>query len=342
MVVTVINVQEAKTAAKSETTDLRQELAKKHDKLRALRDGNATLQKELSDLKERLQVKNTEVKDLSQRASTLGEERDQHAREVKELKEQLQRMQLTKSGDDKSKKAEIDRLTAEVGELTRQLQSKSAHVKELNQQASAHGGEKDQLTKEVQKLRGELLEVQQTKNDDGKTKQEEINRLTEQLDDFRGQLQIKNRQVKELQQLVESRGEDKKRLMLEKDQLQAQLVKMQQASTSMTGNNEAHVAKVHQLTKQLSTQAKENAQKTREIEQLKQDLACAQENIAELMGASGSVGPGPGGRARPTDRKATTPPEVRAGGAGHTCPVCDETLRVSQTEFERHVNSHFN
>ena len=336
MVVTVNNVQEAKTAAKSETIDLRQELAKKYDELRALRDGNATLQKEVSDLKERLQVKNTEVKDLSQRASTLGEKRDQHAREVKELKEQLQRMQLTKSGDDKSKKAEIDRLTAEVGELTRQLQSKSAHVKELNQQASAHGGEKDQLAKEVQKLRGELLEVQRTENDDGKAKQAEIDQLTEQLGDFRGQLQIKNRQVKELQQLVDSRGEDKKRLMSENEQLQAKLMKMQQASTSMTGNNEDNIAKVHQLTKQLSTQAKENAQKMREIEQLKQDLACAQENIAELMGASGGVGPGE--RARP---KITTPTEIRRAGAGHTCPVCDKTLRVSQAEFERHVDSHF-
>ena len=338
MVVTVNNVQEAKAAAKSQTTDLRQELAKKDDELRALRDGNATLQKEVSGLKEHLQVKNTEVKDLSQRATTLGEERDRHAREVKE---QLQRMQQTKSGDDKSKKAEIDQLTAEVGELTRQLQSKTAHVKELNQQASAHGGEKDQLAKEVEKLRRELLEVQQTRNDDGKTKQAEINRLTEQLDDFRGQLQIKNRQVKELQQLVESRGEDKKQLMAEKDQLQAQLVKMQQAASARTtGNNEANVAKVHQLTKQLSTQAKENDRKMREIEQLKQDLACAQENIAELMGASGGVGPR--GRARPTDREVTTPTEVRGGGAGHTCPVCDKTLRVSQAEFERHVNSHFN
>lgn len=338
-------MQEAKTAAKSETTDLRQELAKKDDELRALRDRYAALQKEVSNLKEQLQVKNTEVKDVSQRASTLGEERDQHEREVRELKEQLQRMQLAKSGNDKSKKTEIDRLTAEVGELTRQLQSKSAHVKELNQQASAHRGEKDQLAKEVERLQGELLEVQLIRSDDGKTKQAEMDRLTEQLGDLRGQLQIKNRQVKELQQLVDSRGEEKKRLTTENEQLQAQLVKMQRASASMTGNNEANVAKVHQLTKQLSTQAKENEQKTREIKQLKQDLACAQENIVELMGASGGVGPGVRARpTRPTDRKTTTSAaaEVRGGGAGHTCPVCDKTLRVSQAEFERHVNSHFN
>jgi peptidoglycan hydrolase CwlO-like protein len=308
-------------------------MAKKDNELKTLRDRNATLQKELNDLKEQLQIKNTEVKDLRQRASTLGEEKEQHAREVRELKEQLQR---TKSGNDKSKKAEIDRLTADVGELTRQLQSKNAHVKELNQQASAHGGEKDQLAKEIERLRGELLEMQQARSDDGKTKQAEINRLTEQLSKLRGQLQIKDGEVEELEQLIDTRGEEKKQLMAENEQLQAQLLKMQRISTNSTGNSE-----VHQLTKQLSTQTKENERKTREIEQLRQDLACAQENIAELMGASGGVGAG-ARAARPTDRKATTPVDVRAGDASHTCPVCDKTLRVSQAEFERHVNSHFN
>jgi DNA repair exonuclease SbcCD ATPase subunit len=335
-VVVIVNyVQAAKTAAKSETSSLHQELTKKDNELKTLRDRSATLQKELNDLKEQLQIKNTEVKDLRQKASTLGEEKEQHAREVRELKEQMQR---TKSGNDKSKKAEIDRLIAEVGDLTRQLQSKNAHVKELNQQASAHGGEKDQLAKEVERLRGELLEMQKIRSDDGKTKQAEIDRLTEQLGKLRGQLQIKDSEVEELEQLVDTRREEKKQLMAENEQLQAQLLKMQRASASSTGNSEA---KVHQLTKQLSTQAKESERKTREIEQLRQDLACAQENIAELMGASGGVGPGVRAT-RPTDRKATTPVDARAGDASHTCPVCDKTLRVSQAEFERHMNSHFN
>ena len=328
-------MQAAKTDAKSQASGLRQQLAKKDDEFKSLQDKNATLQKEIDDLKGQLQIKSTEIKDLGQKASTHEEEKEQLARKVKELKEQLQKMQQMKSGDDKTKKAEIDQLTAEIGDLKRQLQSKNAQVTELNQQASTRGEEKDQLAKEAERLQGELLKMQQTRNDDGKWKQAEIDQLIKEIGDLREQLQIKNAQVKDLRQLASTRGEEKEQLVTETEQLQGRLLKMQRASANLTDDNEANVAKINQLTKQLSTQAKENERKSREIEQLKQDLACAQENIAELMGASGGAGV-----SRPNPRATTV--DVRASDTNHTCPVCQKSFRVSQAEFERHVNSHFN
>ena len=327
-------MQAAKIDTKSQVSGLRQQLAKKEDELKSLQDKYATLQKENNDLNGQVQIKNAEVKDLGQKASTHKEEKEQLVRKVKELKEQLQKMQQMKSGDDKTKKAEIDQLTTEVGDLKSKLQSKNVQVAELNQQANNRGEEKDQLAKEVERLQGELLKIQQTKNDDGKRKQAEIDQLTKEIGDLRGQLQIKNAQVKNLEQVVSTRGAEKEQLVTETEQLQGQLLKMQRANRNLTDDNEANAAKISQLTKQLSTQAKENEKKLRE---LKQELACAQENIAELMGASGGRGVGV---SRP-DPKATAV-DVRASNADHTCPVCQKTLRVSQAEFERHVNSHFN
>ena len=173
--------------------------------------------------------------------------------------------------------------------------------------------------------------MKQTTNGDSKTKQAEIDRLTEENDNLRRQLVIKSGQVEDLEQLDNAHGKEKERLMTEADQLRDQLLTMKRANSSLTD-------KVHRLTGPLATQAKEDERKTREIEQLKQDLACAQENIAELMGASGGGGRGGVGVNRgPNQKEAAT----AASDASHTCPVCNKTLRVSQAEFERHVDSHF-
>ena len=307
----------SKANSESQLLVVRQEQTKKDAEIKSLRDENGAFKKESDSLKGQLCTKEDEM--------------DKLAKELDKVKGQLQEMQQSRTDGDKTKKAEINLLTAEIGELKRQLRDGNSHVKELNQQASAHGAEKDQFAKEVERLQGELLAMKQTTNDDSKTKQAEIDRLTEENGNLRRQLVIKSGQVEDLEQLDSAHGKEKEQLLTEVEQLQGQLLKMQRATSNLTD-------KIDRLTGQLATQAKEDERKMREIEQLKQDLACAQENIAELMGAGGGGG---GGGVGVRDRKGTPPASTRASDASHTCPVCDKTLRVSQAEFERHVDSHF-
>ena len=163
------------------------------------------------------------------------------------------------------------------------MQIKNAQVEDLSQLASTRGEEKERLEKEAERLKGKLLVVQQTRTDDGKTKQAEIGRLTGEIRELKRQLQSKNVQYEELNQLANTRGEEKKQLTNETEQLQGQLLKMQWIKASLTDDNETKQAEIDQLTERLASRDKEMERQTREIEQLKQDLACAQENIAELV-----------------------------------------------------------
>ena len=291
---------------------------------------------EIGDLKKQLQIKNTQVKEI---ASTRGEEKEQLAKEAESLKGELLVMQQTRTDEGKTRQAEIDRLTREIGDLQGKLQIKNAQVEDLSQLASTRGEEKERLEKEAERLKGELLVVQQTRTDDGKTKQAEIGRLTGEIRELKRQLQSKNVQFEELNQLANTRGEEKKQLTNETEQLQGQLLKMQRVKASLTDDNETKQAEIDQLTERLASRDKEMERQTREIEQFKQDLACAQENIAELMGA----GPG-AATVTPTAQSAREDHTLSTTIEDRTCPVCQAAIpgRVSQDEFERHVNSHFN
>ena len=247
--------QAAKTDAKSQASDLCPELAKTEDELKLdLGEKNAALQIEI----DYVQVKDVEMKDLSLNLL---------ARKFEELKGQLLKMkQITDDG--KIKKVEISQLAAEIDDLKRQLQDKNTQIKDLTQLAS---------TKE------ELLKMQQTGNDSNKMKKAENDPLIEEIADPRGQLQIRKALVEDLCQLASTHGKEKEQLANTIEQLQQQLLKMQQIQASLINNNEANLVRINELTVQLAAQNEEVDRKTKEIEKLKQNLACAQETVSEQM-----------------------------------------------------------
>lgn len=106
-----------------------------------------------------------------------------------------------------------------------------------------------------------------------------------EMDDLRGQLQIKNAQVEDLSQLASTREEEKEQFSQEAEQLQQRILEVQQIRADLIEDNEAKDVKIEQLTMELATLKDEVEQQKKEIEELKQDVACAEENVAELVGA---------------------------------------------------------
>ena len=298
---------------------------------------------EIDDLKGQLQIKSTEVKALSQLASTRREEKEQLKKEAESLKGELLTMQQTRNDDGTNKQAEIDRLTGEIRDLEGRLRAKTTQVEDLSRLASTHEEEKEQLAMEAENLKGKLLKMHQVRTDDSKTKQVELERLTAEIVNFKGQLQIKNAQVEDLSQLASTRGEEKEQLENEATQLQGQLLKMQQIRGSLIDDNEAKQVKIDQLLVRLTTQSREIERQGQENDYLKKELARARENIAEAgQGAKFRAGVAVG---RP-DIAATTPTanggNTKAASDDRTCPMCQQRFpALSQQEYEQHVQSHF-
>ena len=222
---------------------------------------------EIDDLRGQLQIKGAQVKDLSQLASTRGEEKEWLAREVERLKGELQKIEQTKSEGSKTKKVEIDRLTAEISDLKRQLHDKNAQIRDLSQTVNHQGEEKEQFAKEAERLQGELLKLQQSRSDDRKTNQTEINRLTREIRDFRGQLQTKNARVDELNQLASTQREEKKKFEREADDLKRQLLRVHQVRND---DSKAKQAEVEQLSVKISTLKGQLQIKNAQVEDLSQ------------------------------------------------------------------------
>ena len=165
-------------------------------------------------------------------------------------------------------KAEIDQnaaLQAELDDLIRQLQIKNADVKALSQLASTHGKEKEQLAlaKEAERLKRELLVMQQTRTNEGRTKQAEIDQLTAEIDDLKGQLRIKNTQVSldELQEVSE-----RSLWILSREDLP----KEEQRIRELTSENEILKSENEELAKQLTKLDTKNysARKSKQKEQI--------------------------------------------------------------------------
>ena len=124
--------------------------------------------------------------------------------------------------------------------------------------------------------------------------------LQDEIAELRGQLQIKNAQVEDLNQLASTRREEKK-------QLQGRLLAMQQIRADLIEQNEAKQVNIDQLVGRLTVQGEENKELVKEVEQLKQELACTQENIAELVRAGPTIHQPTAAPASP-DNEPTQPP----------------------------------
>jgi serine/threonine protein kinase len=78
---------------------------------------------------------------------------------------------------------------------------------------------------------------------------------------------------------------EKNREIAEAEQLLVRLLEMQQIMADLIKQNEAKQERIDQLVGELTVQGEDNSDLVKEVEQLKQELACTQENLAELVGA---------------------------------------------------------
>ena len=96
-------------------------------------------------------------------------------------------MEQSRRVDTKTKQVEINRLTAEIDDLKKQLQIKNTQVKEL---ASTRGEEKEQLAKEAESLKGELLAELVKCQQALQTSKRENSKLEEIVHQLRAQLKM--------------------------------------------------------------------------------------------------------------------------------------------------------
>ena len=164
----------------------------------------------------------------------------------------------------------------EIGELKGQVENKNAEVEDLHRLASTREAEKKQLRKEAEKIKGQLLKM---KSDDSKMKQVEIDRLTAEIDDLKGQLQIKNTEVKALSQLASTRREEKEQLKKEAESLKGELLMMQQ---TRNGNGTNKQAEIDRLTGEIRDLEGRLCAKTTQVEDLSQLASTHEEEKKQL------------------------------------------------------------
>ena len=278
---------------------------------------------ENSDLKRQLQDKNAQIRNLNQSASHQVVERERLAKEAENLQGELLTLRQSRTDDGKTKQAEISRLTGEMRDLRGQLQAKSTRIEQLNQQANTHEDEKRELERRVEELQGNVHRLQQERNDDGRAKHVELERLNMEIGTLKGQLQIKNAQVEDLSQLASTRGEEKELLENQVKHLQEQVLKMQDIKKSLTDDNQAKIARIDELTRRLTLQDRKLEQQSREIEANRVRAGGERHDLVASTPAMNS-----GSRSVIDDR---------------ICPMCQKRFPepISQQEYERHVQSHF-
>ena len=169
-------------------------------------------------------------------------------------------------------------LKVERDDLKQQLQSKSAQVD-------------DDLSQLQQQLAIKESDLESVKEENSVLVAERED-LKAELDDLKGQLQIKNAQVEDLSQLASTRGEEREELAkkgeelsTEAEQLQERLLEVQQIRADLIENVEAKQFEINQLAAEMALQRESIEKLTKENEDLKVEVACAEENVAELVGA---------------------------------------------------------
>ena len=293
-------------------------------------DDGKTKQAEISrltaengDLQRQLQDKNAQIRNLNQSASHQVVERERLAKEAENLQGELMTLRQSRTDDGKTKQAEISRLTGEIRDLRGQLQAKGTLIEQLNQQANAHEDEKRQLERDVEELQGNVRRLQQERNDDGRAKHVELERLNMEIGTLKGQLQIKNAQVEDLSQLASTRGEEKELLENQVKHLREQVLKIQDVKKSVIDDNQTKIARIDELTKRLTLQSRQLEQQSREIEANRVRAGGERHDLVASTPAMNS-----GSRSVIDDR---------------ICPMCQKRFPepISQQEYERHVQSHF-
>ena len=312
----------------------------KNDNSKAKQDEINRLTAQITNLEQQLQEKSTQVKDLHQLATNHEKECEKLTNKAQRLRHDLLTLQHTRTNDGEAKQAKIDQLTKEVKILSTQLQTKNTEIEELMQIASGCEDEKMKFAREAEGLKGELRKMQQISHDDNRIKKVELERLNVEVGTLKGQLQIKDAQVEDLSQLASARGKEKEQLDIEVKQLQAQLLKMQQARSSLVDADEAKRVKIEELTQHLTLMNREVERLSGENRQLKRGLEYRRGEASRDRGVWESGHP---------EMVATVPTanggSKLANGAlseDRKCPMCQKQFpSLSQEDYERHVQGHF-
>ena len=165
--------------------------------------------------------------------SSLHQELTKKDAELKSLKDKMKAEIERKVAEKAAKrKSETASLQKEIDDLKRQLE-------ETRRLANTREAEKKQLRKEADKIKGQV--IKQVKTDDSKTRQAEIDGLMAEIDDLKNQLQIKGGQVKDLNRLASTRGEEKDRLAREVEKLKGEL---EQSRVDVSKTNQVEIGRL--------------------------------------------------------------------------------------------------
>ena len=324
---------------------------------------------EVDDLKNKLQIKGAQVENLSQLVTTRTEEKERIEMELEKLKGEV-----TRTDENKTKQAEISRLTAENSDLKRQLRDKNIQIQDLSQSANHQGVEKERLAKETEKLKGELVMLRQSRTDDGKTRQAEIDRLTGEMRNLREQLQAKSTQIEQLDRQVNTHGEEKKRFEREVEKLRGEVRKMDRERSdnsrvkhaeiehlnteigALKGKLQIKNAQVEDLSQLASTRGEEKEQLESEVKQLQEQFLNMQRirvtlvddnqakvgKIEELTTRLNSLSREMERQSREKEQLKQKLAMAQRAGGGHpglaasdrTCPMCQKQFPESISQQE--------
>jgi chromosome segregation ATPase len=219
---------------------------------------------DLNTAKQQLEAANQELQATNQEETTLNQEL---TAALADTESQI----ITLTQQVTKKEAVNAALEAEITDLKKQ-----AADKDVSTEAKVAA-----VQAEVEEMKGQFAE----KDTELKAAMDLITAMQAEMGDLRGQLQIKNAQVEDLSQLASTRGEEKEQFAMEAEQLQGRLLEVQQIRADLIEQNEAKQEQIDQLVGKLTVQGEDNSDLVKEVDQLKQELACTQENIAELVGA---------------------------------------------------------
>ncbi|KAM3850244.1 centrosomal protein of 63 kDa [Diretmus argenteus] len=254
---------------------LRQDLEKTATKLHCARACEVHLKAELARLKERLERVSRQRDDFSQREQELKEEHDRSAAEVRKLREELQRVKQTHSG-------EVEGMRKEVSKLTNELHQRDITIATLSGSASSN---ERQLRGEVERAKRKAAELKVTQ-----VQLEALKIENQHLDDLIGRLESRSpkRGDSSLASLRESYVSSLSSLELENRQLRQEVAEVHarlEASTQTWQDKYERVLNQARNTQPQSTpDSNEDIRADRHREEVRAMRATMQENTTRYEG----------------------------------------------------------
>ena len=271
-------------------------LQKKSKEMESLRRESVEARTELGTVQRSFAVAQEEKQALASESAELRQQLGSATEELGAMQGEVMALKTEMEGV----KEEAGRVKGELEEERRKTGEKDVRILDLERQLAAKCESEQKIMEQLERQRGHNQELLAAK--EGEEQQLEVLKkriseiegevveLTSECEDLKQQIRIKDSQVDDLQRLTSARGYELEQVTAKLEAYEQQNAELNAACAELRASLEQCREEMSQLQQQQQNSIRADIdavleEKDERIEKLEQELACAQANITEIMGA---------------------------------------------------------